>query len=901
MSIPAPAQFALRRLSVSQLRQFRQGVSLAFTPGLNVIVGPNEAGKSSLARAIRAAFFERHRSTQVEDLRPWQDGSAAPTVRLEFDWAHEAGVLEKSFLARKRCAFSLGLRQWEGVEAEDQLATLFGFSYAAKGASRPEHTGIPGLLWMEQGQGHLLDVAPAREHLHDALAGEAGTAWSALAASGGDDLLGRVQALRAELLTGTGKARGALAEALSQVQEAELKLADTDAQLARYAQAVDQWTRERDVLLQEQTERPWEALRTQLAQAQAEQAALVAHEQRCAEDQARLQVLAQTRRLLLDQLQAADSQVQDAERRQATLQQTALALQEAELRAQQAQAPVQASKTASEAARAALRAARGQAQRHQARRRFEQAAARCQAAEQALGQARQAQAELAARQAEVAGLRLSDADLEALRHKESACLALEAQGRAMATRIEWQSSQQAGLAIMRPDGSNTGLLAAGEPQWLEAEATLVWPDGSRLRITPGGADLATLVAQRVQAQEAFRADLDRLQVVDVAQAHLLAQQARQARSELALAQQALKLLAPRGMDALHREHQAAHDELRVAQAALDALGQREAAEVPGELAWDAAELEALEQAVVQAQSAEAEALNQQALAQQAQVRAHSQHQQAQQEAQLAQAALAAPERAEALAHARSKLLEATQHHEALSAHLTQAQAQQRAARPDIVAQDVRRLTQSIAQWETQHQQRREAVAAQHATLMASSALGLQEQRDALASQWAQANARALELQRRAQALDVLSQRLAQKRQASLSALQAPLQLKLQRYLELLFPKAEISLDEHLMPRQLHRPSRAAGQHEDLPALSFGAREQMFLITRLAYADLLKEAGRPTLLILDDALVHTDAERLPAMKRVLFDAAQRHQVLLFSCHPEMWRDLGVPLQNLPMLA
>ena len=215
-----------------------------------------------------------------------------------------------------------------------------------------------------------------------------------------------------------------------------------------------------------------------------------------------------------------------------------------------------------------------------------------------------------------------------------------------------------------------------------------------------------------------------------------------------------------------------------------------------------------------------------------------------------------------------------------------------------MAQDVRRLSQSIAQWETQHQQRREAVAAQHATLMASSALGLQEQRDALASQWAQANARALELQRRAQALDWLDQRLAQKRQASLSALQAPLQLKLQRYLQLLFPKAEISLDEHLMPHQLHRPSRAAGQHEDLPALSFGAREQMFLITRLAYADLLQEAGRPTLLILDDALVHTDAERLPAMKRVLFDAAQRHQVLLFSCHPEMWRDLGVPLQELP---
>ena len=56
-----------------------------------------------------------------------------------------------------------------------------------------------------------------------------------------------------------------------------------------------------------------------------------------------------------------------------------------------------------------------------------------------------------------------------------------------------------------------------------------------------------------------------------------------------------------------------------------------------------------------------------------------------------------------------------------------------------------------------------------------------------------------------------------------------------------------------------------------------------------------EAG--TLLILDDALVHSDAARLGHMKRVLFDAAQRHQVLLFTCHPEWWRDMGVAVRTL----
>jgi hypothetical protein len=29
-----------------------------------------------------------------------------------------------------------------------------------------------------------------------------------------------------------------------------------------------------------------------------------------------------------------------------------------------------------------------------------------------------------------------------------------------------------------------------------------------------------------------------------------------------------------------------------------------------------------------------------------------------------------------------------------------------------------------------------------------------------------------------------------------------------------------------------------------------------------------------------------------MKRVVFDASMRHQVLLFSCHPQSWVDMGV---------
>jgi len=118
-------------------------------------------------------------------------------------------------------------------------------------------------------------------------------------------------------------------------------------------------------------------------------------------------------------------------------------------------------------------------------------------------------------------------------------------------------------------------------------------------------------------------------------------------------------------------------------------------------------------------------------------------------------------------------------------------------------------------------------------------------------------------------------------------LQAPLQKHLNHYLSVLFLGASLEVDEQLRAGTFSRGTEL-GQ---ITELSFGAMEQMGLIGRLAYADLLREAGRPTLVILDDTLVHSDSDRLEDMKRILFDAASRHQILLFTCHPEKWQDLG----------
>jgi recombinational DNA repair ATPase RecF len=113
------------------------------------------------------------------------------------------------------------------------------------------------------------------------------------------------------------------------------------------------------------------------------------------------------------------------------------------------------------------------------------------------------------------------------------------------------------------------------------------------------------------------------------------------------------------------------------------------------------------------------------------------------------------------------------------------------------------------------------------------------------------------------------------------------------YLKRVFPTGALAVDDGLAPTGLQRGT----QVETLDSLSYGTQEQLGLLTRLAYADLLKAAGKPTLLLFDDAVVHTDDERHDGIKRALLDAATRHQILVFTCHPSAWSDLGVKQRHL----
>lgn len=94
----------IRRLQVRDLRRYRE-LDIDLAPGVTVIRGPNEAGKTTIQRAIELALTRRVTSgaADLDGLRPWDAPPEARTwIGIEFEQEEEegrlaTGTLEKSF------------------------------------------------------------------------------------------------------------------------------------------------------------------------------------------------------------------------------------------------------------------------------------------------------------------------------------------------------------------------------------------------------------------------------------------------------------------------------------------------------------------------------------------------------------------------------------------------------------------------------------------------------------------------------------------------------------------------------------------------------------------------------------------------------------------------------------
>lgn len=116
----------------------------------------------------------------------------------------------------------------------------------------------------------------------------------------------------------------------------------------------------------------------------------------------------------------------------------------------------------------------------------------------------------------------------------------------------------------------------------------------------------------------------------------------------------------------------------------------------------------------------------------------------------------------------------------------------------------------------------------------------------------------------------------------------PVMAELGPLLRLLFDDVSITFDDKtLLPQTILRN----GQEEDVDRLSGGMREQLSVLTRLAFARLLARDGRPAPVILDDALVYSDDDRIEKMFDALHRQSRDQQIIVFSCRQRAFQRLG----------
>ena len=232
------------RITRLQLRNVRRhaDLDLALSPGLTVIRGPNESGKSTIQRALELALTRRvtSGSGDMDGMRSWNAGDEErPWVRIEFEQEDiengtRTGSLEKAFRGNKGTVRleADGETITDPARADELLADL---------------TGIPS-------ESFFRSTASVRHHELDGLARDEAALRDRLQASisGGD--------------RGTSRARRKLERAIQvlnakgdknpgQLKAAEANLATATAAQRNGEAALDQLEKDRDLLAQSRDDR----------------------------------------------------------------------------------------------------------------------------------------------------------------------------------------------------------------------------------------------------------------------------------------------------------------------------------------------------------------------------------------------------------------------------------------------------------------------------------------------------------------------------------------------------------------------------------------------------------------------------------------------------------------------
>lgn len=863
----------LRRISVENFRKFRERTVVeGLEDGLNIVIEPNEAGKSTLLEALRAAFFVRHstRNRLASSFAPYQE-AVGPEVELAFELSGAPWSVTKRFLRSALVELRGPSFRAQGDEAEAKLHELLGSQRDTSQQGDPTAHGALGLLWVAQAAAlEVTEPGPiVRDTVRSTLEAEVGTI---LGGPAFERVRERIDAQFVAYWTPTGRPGTKLVAAQEKEEAARAAAAAATARVEALEQsflALESARNRLKILEREiadptdEEERDGLIRSLEVARAAAQLLATRKAEQESADRAlAALQDLdTRYRKAKEDTTRAEDALAEVQERRCAV------------------KTDLDAARTAVADARAALSEAREK--RTSVREALASAQALADRAERAAAivAARQRHRELLSlegelREAEtVRGTGISPSAIEQLEAADRAVAEARAAVDAGATSVELVGDAPNVKIDGEPLGSGLRILSGETRIELGASAVLI--------VRPP-ASVQSAEARLTAAADHYKSALAELGIGGLAQARERNQAARDAVANIRTLEARIASLTPAdrtlgiapGAEALKlfvsglQEEHAADVE---APPPLNGLKQAsEAAELEVVRAETLHEstvdsLRSLEDADRPLAEAEAGAKRDLANAREriTEIEALPQFEGLED---------AVGHAGETAAAASVLVAEAMRHAQAHDEHAIEARIRTIDARAKVAVERRTQLMMEVTRLET-------VVETEGGKGLADRAAAAREEAEA-------ASAALARVSEEAGTLKLLRDTLEAARGEASRTFVGPVAKRAKRHIERLLPGCELEFNENLGLDTLVR----AGMSEGCGNLSRGTQEQLAVLTRLAFADMLLDQGKPVSLILDDPLVYSDDARLDTMTDILVQAADRMQVILLTCRDRAFRHL-----------
>lgn len=860
----------IRHIAVDGFRKFRTPFAIEnLSDGLNIVIEPNETGKSTLLEALRAAFFVRHntRNQLAQSFAPYGE-AVGPEIKVSFDVDRSPWSLTKRFLKSPWVEISSPHGRAQGDDAEARLNALLGSVRDTSRGGDVSTYGALGLLWVAQTE--ALAVAGPGQIVRDTIA-------STLEAEVGSIMGGeayrrvrqRTDAQYELYWSPNGQRRGRQTDARERLEAAETAAREADERLVALEKSFSDLDGARGRLKIVQRE--------------------IADE-----------TDAQARKDLIDSLEIARAAAQILSTRKAEQEAIAAKLKGLEdLKSRYASATVSrdtatAALDTARAKRAELKEALSAAKIKVAVAREELEGARIErqyargalaAGEQAVWVSRRAAATGAARGRHDELLKLERLYREAKLLAATAIPAktieaLEANDRAVS---QAQAVVDAGATRLTLSGTIDGVVIDGEP--MEAgertitRATHIVIGAAQLIVSPPAAAASAEETLAVSIRKR-KAALDELQIADLAAARSSNEAARDAAAELRTLAARIEAVTPAdeilqlpcGAEALKLfvaelepdtiEAEIALPDMSALAAALEAADTK-LARAEGTQDSAIAALRRVEEADAPLALAEAGALSDLANATALVGEIEARTEWASLDADVDQARGTA-------AQAAVRLEEAERNASAHDVIAINRKIDVIDARGRVAAETRTRLETEIARLE--------------GTIESEGGLGLADRAAVAQEEVEAANAALQRINEEADTLKLLRDTLESARNETAAKFVGPVAKRAKRYISQLLPNCDLTFAEDLTLASVSR----TGVDESCANLSRGTQEQLAVLTRIAFADLLLEQGKPVSLILDDPLVYSDDGRLDTMVEILTEASTRMQIILLTCRDRAFR-------------